>query len=1063
MTQDNSRISLPITLLLAAIWTTPLPAAEDWQNEKVFRINKEPARATFLPYQDPQSALGQDPAKSPWYQSLNGTWKFHYAGAPHLAVKEFQSPDLDDSDWDDIEVPSNWQLKGYGIPLYTNLIYPFRADPPFVMGTPPSNFTNFPEDQRNPVGTYRRAFDIPAAWQGRQVFLTFNGAGSALYLWINGRQVGYSQDSRTPAEFNITPYIKPGANFAAVRVYQNSDGSYLEDQDTWRLSGLFRDVYLWSSAPVDLADFEVKADLDRLSYQIGSFSVTAWIANRLDSAKQVTLTAELIGPDGRSLGRPETQAVIQPGSAQSVALEIRQIADIKAWSAETPTLYKLLLTLKDENQSRIADYSANVGFRSSEIKEGRFLVNGQPVLIKGVNRHENNPLTGYTITPRQMEAEIKLMKQLNINAVRTSHYPPDAHFLDLCDRYGLYVWDEANIESHGMMYTRKCLAKNTDWGPAHLDRISNMVQRDKNHPSVVVWSMGNEAGDGVNFENAAAWIHARDASRPVHYEIARDDLTPRPHVDMLSSMYLEPHRFEAYSQSQAKLPPSLRKPLILCEYSFARGNSNGSLGDYWKAFDANPAAQGGFIWDWADKALLKTETINGKPFSYYAFGGDFGDVPNDGGHLICGILLPDLQITPKALEACKAYQDIAVESSQVNQEGIDLSIRNRFFFTDLQGLDVDWTLTRNGLPDKNGSAVMGPVPPRQAGPLHIPLSSQGADKNAEYHLLLKWKLAADASWAPKGHVLAWQQLALNQNNSWGVSAVNTSGTPAVEDDPAGPAIRVTANGTTYEFNRKNGHLSRIAQNGTELLTSPMHLEFWRAPVNNDRGMGANRKLSVWKTAGRNTAVTDTRIEKLPQAVKVTMNLSIPAGQSEATLTYTVLNSGQLDTDVNFRPDKEMPMLMRVGMSCQIPGRCDTWQWYGRGPHENYWDRKESSWIAVHEGKVRDLFFNYVEVEEGGNRTDIRWASFTGADRRGLRIEALGENLLEISAYPWTIQQLETAKHPHELPAPGDLTVNIDLHQMGIGGINGWGGHPLEQYKLHAGKEYSYRFLLTPQP
>jgi beta-galactosidase len=1061
MPSANNKIRLFTALLCTSLFSVSLPAAEDWQNEKVFRIGKEPARSTFLPYEDSHTANSGNPAESPWYLSLNGTWKFHYVGAPRLALEGFQLPEFDDSAFDEIEVPSNWQLKGYGIPLYTNLVYPFCVDPPFVMGTPPSGYTNYPEDRRNPVGSYRRIFEVPGTWQGRQVFLTFNGAGSALYLWINGRKVGYSQDNRTPAEFNITPYLKPGANLAAVRVFQNSDGSYLEDQDTWRLSGIFRDVYLWSSAPVDVADFEVRAGLDRVSYTTGDFNLTAWIVNRLETARQVTLTAELTDPEGRIVGRPETQAVIPAASRQSVALAIREIPDVMAWSAEIPSLYKLLLTIKDENQKLIACYSASVGFRTIEIKDGQFLVNGRPVCIKGVNRHEHNPRTGYCISPAQMEAEIKLMKQLNINAVRTSHYPPDTRFLDLCDRYGLYVWDEANIESHGMGYGEKSLAKDPDWGPAHLDRIINMVERDKNHPCVVVWSMGNEAGDGINFENAAAWIHARDTSRPVHYEIAREDMVSRRHVDMFSSMYLEPHRFEEYCTAQAKLPANLRKPLILCEYSFARGNSNGSLGDYWNAFDANPSAQGGFIWDWADKALVKTEIVDGKPFSYYAFGGDFGDVPNDGGHLICGILLPDLQMTPKALEVCKVYQDITVESSAVNDKEITLTVRNKRFFTDLKGLEVDWQLTRNGQPFEKGSTVMGAVPPRQAGSLCIPLGLQIADKNAEYHLMLKWKLGADTSWAAKGHIIAWQQLTLNQHKTWGVRAVNSSGTPAIEDNPDSAAIRVTANGTTYEFSRNNGHLTGITHNAKTLLSAPMHLEFWRAPVNNDRGMGADRKLAVWKTAGLNTTVKNSRVEKLPQAVKVTMDLAVPAGSSEATLTYTVLNSGQLDTAVSFRPDKAMPMLMRVGMSCRIPGQYDTWQWYGRGPHENYWDRKESAWIGVHEGKVEDLFFRYVEVEEGGNRTDIRWATFTGHDDEGLHIEALGESLLEISAYPWTIEQLETARHPHELPAPGDLTVNIDLHQMGIGGINGWGGHPLEQYKLYAQREYSYRFLLTP--
>jgi beta-galactosidase len=578
--------------------STVFGQSEDWQNPAVFRINKEQPRATSMPFPAKEEAMTKLRLESPWCKLLNGNWKFHHVGHPKLKPAGFEAPSFDDTAWKEIPVPSNWQMQGYGIPVYTNIVYPFAKKPPLVMLEPPGWFTNHPEENRNQVGSYRHRFTLPEDWKGRRTFIVFGGVDSAFYLWINGKKVGYSQDSRTPAEFDITQHLQDGENLLAAEVYQNSDGSYLEDQDMFRMSGIFRDVYLWSAAALDLRDFEIKAGLAD-DYQTGTFQLETNIANRSEQASDAKISVTLTSPDGKSFVSPVVSAAVPAKGENASSIRIDGIGKVMPWSAEKPDLYRYHIVLSDGAGKEIANYAGKTGFRRNEIKDGQFLHNGKPVLIKGVNRHDHNPVTGHYVTRENIRADLLQMKRANINAVRTSHYPNDPALLELCDELGFYVIDEANIESHGMDYGAESLAKDPAWFEAHLDRIRNMVERDKNHPCVVMWSMGNEAGDGVNFVKCSEWLRKRDPSRPVHYEQAKREA----HVDLYSPMYATIDECRAYCRDEEKKPLSEQRPLIQCEYNHAMGNSTGNLADYWRLYRSERLLQGGFIWDFKDQAL----------------------------------------------------------------------------------------------------------------------------------------------------------------------------------------------------------------------------------------------------------------------------------------------------------------------------------------------------------------------------------------------------------------------------------------------------------------------------
>lgn len=1045
--------------------------APDWENQAVFRINKEEPRATKMPFPDARSALAKERMASPWCLPLNGTWKFHWVPAPDQRPLGFEKTDFDDSAWGTIPVPANVELHGHGTPIYTNVIYPFVNDQPRVTGEPPRDWTMFKE--RNPVSSYRRTFTLPRSWQDRQTFVVFNGVASAFYLYVNGQRVGYSQDSRTPAEFNLTPYLRAGENLLAVEVYRHSDGSYLEDQDFWRLSGIFRDVYLWSSAPLDLRDFEIKPSLAD-DYRTGTLQLRTWTRNYTSRPSAFTIEASLRDPKGSIVRRFDLNGAA-PASGEELSTTFLTDLTIQPWSAERPTRYQLLLSLKDASGRAVAHYATKIGFLRSEIKNGNLLVNGQPILIKGVNRHDHHHLTGQYIPEAEMRAELDAMKRLNINTIRTSHYPNDPRFLELVDEYGFYVIKEANVESHGLMYGPHTLAKNLAWADAHLDRVRNMVETFKNHPSIILWSLGNEAGNGENFVTCAQWVKQRDPSRPVHYEGAGQD----DYVDLFSPMYYGIGGLVPWAREQEKKPLAQQRPLIQCEYNHTMGNSSGGLAEYWKLFRQERLLQGGCIWDWRDQSLLVTRPAPAGQKSavaaydparyrapdgslrFFAYGGDFGDKPNDNNFCCNGIVHGDLTPNPHAVEVFHQYRNLLVTPLDLKSARPRVSVLNEHFFLTLAAQPYRWTLLKDGVALRTGRAKLPALAPQQTAEIELALPSIKPEPGREYHLTLEFLQGVDRPWARADHVVAREQFALE----W-----STDTTPrAHASDLARPVVSSAAattrvTGSTFEavFDDATGRLTAYTVRGRELLAAPLALNLWRAPTDNDRGNRGFRALEVWQHAGRDATVTVMRRTEEGSAVVLTYDLAVPVGQTTARLTYTLHGDGVIGVAFELKPAGErLPALPRVGLSCALRPDYAGWTWFGRGPEENYRDRKTGYTIGRWSLPVEKAWFPYVEPQETGNRTDIRWSTFTTPRGQGLRIRATDGQLLEMAAYPFLQSDLHGPTHPTAIPLRDLVTVQISHAQMGVGGENSWGAWPLRQYQLPANRDYRYAFELVP--
>jgi beta-galactosidase len=1006
----------------------------DWENPKVFGINKEPSHTTLMVFPDRNSALNNSRTQSPFYQSLNGVWKFNWVKKPADRPVEFFSSDFDASHWDEIKVPSNWQMEGYGIPIYLNSPYPFEKNPPYI------------QHEYNPVGSYRTEFEIPEGWDGRQVFIHFDGVESAFYVWVNGKKVGYSQDSRTPAEFNITSFLKSGKNILAAEVYRWSDGSYLECQDFWRLSGIFRDVCLFSTPCLHIRDFEVVTDLDDL-YRDAVLSVTAKVKNYAPTSDGVQAEFVLLDDEGQSIGRDpffkQSFPSISSGEEKSISTALKVKSPAK-WSAESPSLYTLLLVLKDSQGEVLEVESCRFGFREVERKDGQILINGVPVLFKGVNRHEHHPVTGHYVSEESMIEDIVLMKRFNLNAVRTSHYPDTPLWYELCDKYGLYLIDEANIESHGMGYRPDVtLGNNPDWKEAHLDRIIRMVERDKNHPSVVIWSMGNEAGDGINFEACADWIHRRDAQRPVHYERA----LMKSHVDIFSPMYAPIESLVRYaSQPQAR-------PLILCEYAHAMGNSVGNLQDYWDVIERERQLQGGFIWDWVDQAISRT-TSDGRAF--FAYGGDFGDNFNDGNFLCNGLVQPDRRPNPHYFEVKKVYQYVSAEP--VDPLNGIVRIHNKYDFISLDFLDISWTLTADGKTIQKGVLPRMDLDPKATQEITIPFSKPAPAPGVEYAVNIDFSLAEDHLWAERGFRVAWDQIEI-PFESPPLPKADFAVMPGLKMLESENSYSIS--GQTFRINigKDSGAIDSFEFQGNELISRSLIPNFWRAPTDNDEGNRMPERLSVWQTAGSDRIVANLDVQQThPSKIQIKAEFLLPAGKSELSTLYTVYGSGDVIVENSFKPGMELPELPRFGMQMRIPDNYSTITWYGRGPHESYSDRKTGAAVGLYSGSVEDQIHPYIRPQEVGNKTDVRWATIT--DDKGAGILVVGSPLLNVSAWPFTLQDLEQAEHTFELNRRNFLTFNIDYKQMGVGGDNSWGARPHPEYLLPA-QEYSYKFRISP--
>jgi len=1026
-----------VLILLSSAHLKGQAGMNDWENPKMFGQNREPAHCTLIPYEDHKQALRDKPARSPYYLSLNGIWKFHWVRKPTDRPNDFFKPGVDIRWWKNIPVPSNIELQGYDIPIYINAGYPFPTNPPRI------------SHDYNPVGSYRRDFEIPSLWQDRQVFIHFAGVKSAFYLWINGQKVGYSQGSMTPAEFNITPYIKPGKNIVAVEVYRWSDGSYLEDQDMWRFSGIYREVFLFATPSIHIRDFWVRCDLDH-QYKNAELRVTPIIRNYRDQPSEpCKIDVTLYDRDGRIVeAKPSMKQDIEPidPKTEKIVSLTAQVSNPYKWTAETPYLYTAVLTLRDQQNRILEVVHCWFGFRDVEIKEGQLLVNGVPITIKGVNRHEHDPDFGRAIPFSRMLKDIKILKQNNINAVRSSHYPDHPLWLDLCDRFGIYLIDEANIESHGMGYQPdRTLGNNPEWKEAHLDRAIRMVERDQNHPSVIIWSMGNEAGDGVNFEAISAWIHQRDSTRPVHYERAET----HPHVDIVSPMYAPIERIVEYAQQHQT------RPLILCEYAHAMGNSVGNLKEYWDAIETYKHLQGGFIWDFVDQGLRR-KTTDGQEF--WAYGGDYGDIPNDGNFCCNGIVQPDRKPNPSLYEVKKVYQYVKIQPLDLLHG--TFQVMNKYDFINLDFLDISWELTENGLSLQKGQLDRLSTAPGKIGIITVPFKTPKLNPDSEYFLTVSFSLAHRTSWAEKGHVLAWEQFQLPFNVP-ALPYVDLEKLPELQFKETEQTVIVTGEGFTVTVGKASGLMEAWEVNGHPLIRAPLSPNFWRVPTDNDIGNKMPLRQGIWRNAGKERTKAKVIVTRLkPQVVRLTALCFLLAGKSQFEMSYTIYGNGDIIIETKLIPHPVLPDLPRLGMQVELSSETNMVTWFGRGPHETYWDRCTGAAVGRYQVPVEEQIHRYIRPQENGNKTDVRWVALTGKDGNGLL--AVGMPLLYVSAWPYRMSDLEKGKHIHEPQNRGIITLNLDYKQMGVGGDNSWGALPHPEYRLPP-KEYSYRFRLTPIP
>jgi beta-galactosidase len=1028
-----------VLFFVLLFWGDTIGQPRDWENPAVVGRNRELPHATLMPYLSWEKAVRAERFASSCYLSLNGIWKFKWSKNPAERPKDFFRPDFDATRWADIRVPGNWQLQGYGKPYYLNHPYVFEKNPPYI------------QKHYNPVGSYRREFQIPDFWEGRQVFLHFDGVESAFYVWINGHRVGYSQGSRTPAEFNITRYLQPGKNLLAVEVYRWSDGSYLECQDFWRLSGIFRNVYLFSTPSVHIRDFELSCDLDD-DYRDARFAVTAWVHNYADTAVwKPAVEVHLLDQEGNPVGPSpffrEVSRYIAPGG-ESVLFMKGTVENPKKWSAEKPNLYTVVLVLKDQ-EDRVLEYlSSRFGFREVEVRNRQLLVNGQPVLLKGVNRHEHDPDTGHYVTEESMRKDIILMKQHNINAVRTSHYPDDPRWYELCDEYGLYLIDEANIESHGMGYRPDVtLANRPEWKEAHLDRIVRMVERDKNHPSVIIWSLGNEAGDGTNFEQASLWLHRRDPSRPVHYERA----LLRPHVDLFSPMYPSPEWIEKYALRNPE------KPLIMCEYAHAMGNSVGNLQDYWNIIEKYDVLQGGFIWDWVDQGIRKT-TPEGRQF--WAYGGDFGEEKSDRNFCINGLVYPDRRISPKLLEVKKVYQNVGFEAVDLTEGRV--RVRNKFFFTNLEDFYLRWAVLEDGKIIQEGTLDSISVEPQGEDEIRIPFQKPPVKPGAEYFLNLSFHLREKTLWAEEGHEIARAQFKLPYGQQPEPVAWWTF--PPVKVKETADSLSVSGLNFSLKWHKATGILVSFRYQGREYLWQGPVPNFWRAPTDNDLGNRMPKRCAVWKEASYQRKVMEFRADRVQKGVvRVAVRYRLEAVGSDHTVEYTVLGSGDVLVRNRIKiGKKDLPEMMRFGMRMQLVPGLEKLIFYGRGPHENYWDRNTGAFVGFYQSTVTEQFEPYISPQENGYKTDVRWLALIADDGSGILFQGLP--LLCFSALHYTMedlsQEIRGSKHPTDLTYRPFVELMVDYRQTGVGGNDSWGARPLARYTLWP-DDYVYEFRMRP--
>ena len=1067
--------------LIAALQLGGASVAADtkpyWQDLAVTSVNTEPARSSFMTFGSRENALTGDYNRSEYYQLLNGTWKFFYAKRAAEVPAGITDANVDISKWNDIKVPGNWELQGYGDAIYTNHAYDFWPKNP----QPPM----LPDE--NPVGVYSRTFTIPAEWAGRDIYLNLAGAKSGVYVYINGKEVGYSTDSKTDARYRINDYLKNGENRLALKIYRYSVGSFLECQDFWRISGIERDVYLFAQPKVKIDDYQVVSTLDD-AYTTGVFRLGVDVANNGAADKNVTVTYELIDAQGTLVKSGNADVVAKHNAKSHVSFEA-QLPAVKTWSSEAPNLYKLVMSIKQDG--KVEEFvPQNVGFRRIEIKtldekspSGRpvtaLLINGKPIKFKGVNIHEHNPATGHYVTEELMRKDFELMKLNNINAVRTCHYPQDRRFYELCDEYGIYVYDEANIESHAMYYNlNTTLGNNPKWLNQHAYRTMNMFYRDKNHPCVTIWSLGNEAGNGYNFYQT--YIMMKDAekdymNRPVCYERAEMEWN----TDMIVPQYPGASWFHSMGEKGSD------RPVCPSEYAHAMGNSTGSLWDQWKEIYAYTNLQGGFIWDWVDQGF---DAVDKNGVHYFTYGGDYGvNRPSDANFLCNGIVNPDRDPHPAMAEVKYAYSNIAFEA--VDAQKGEFKVVNRFYFTSLDGYRIDWQLLADGKVVSKGSKVMN-IAPQSSEVLAIPMKKLAAGK--EYLINFSAATLHGTELVPVGHEVAHDQFVVQSADS---KAALAAGGPKLAVDNQNGVITVKSSKVTFAFDTAKGIATSYKVNGVEYFSDGFGIQpnFWRGPTDNDYGNGMPDRLQIWKEASSNFKCTaNTRVDGAN--VLVAVSYLLPTGNAYV-VNYTIAPNGMMAVDAHFAAvtygeamKKNVP---RIGVRFRMPVDMNKVQYYGRGPEENYADRNNGTLVGIYKSTADAMKYDYVRPQECGHHTDVRWLTVASAKGKGLTI--IGDGTFEFNALRNSVEdydcenntnrprqwsnfskeeiashndaaqknRMRRQTHINDIAPRNYVEVCIDGKHAGVGGYDSWGARPEQKYLIPANENHALSFVIKP--
>ena len=1047
-------------LLLSATLPCFAQIPPEIQDANIIGINKLPPRTAIWPAPSAQDAQNTNYEHSVWVKSLNGKWDFFWSPDPQSRPVNFYKPEFNRNDWKKIKVPSIIERQGYGTPLYVNSTYPFKVNPPFIMDEPNHKYTTF--KQRNPVGSFCRTFLLPEEWgNDKEIILHLAGAGPAAFIWINGEKVGYTQDPRLPAEFSINKYLKKGENLLAIEVYKYCDGSYLEDQDFWRLSGIFRDVFIRAVPKISLWDIYAQPELDLSSHKgkINLHYTPANFTEKRDSDYKINIS--VFSPLGKKLVNKNFKIKdFAPGFGKESKLPAIELDTVQLWYDESPIQYKVLVELSKKGKT-IEAYKLPVAFRKIEVDGNKILLNGKKFKIRGVNRHEFSPDQGWVISKEEMIKDLELMKRGNVNFIRNAHYPNDPRWYELCDQYGIMIMDEPNIESHGLSYLRKVLpADLPEWSKACIDRMQRMVIRDRQYPCVTMWSLGNEAGYGNAFVEMRKITHRYDPElRLIQYadmnRVADIDSQTYPTADWLrqhlkGKAVRKGERGESTSIEQHGKYPS-GKPFLLSEYAHAQGNSLGDLIDYWELIYKHDMLIGGFIWDWVDQALWKDPS---NPSAGYLYGGDFGDFPNDKNGCIDGLISADRIPHPHYYEMQKVYQPVAFRL--IDNQPLTIDVTNRLLTTDLNKYDFKYQIQENGKITSEGILPEISVSPCSSRKITLPDHIR-YDLKKESFLKISMQLREPEIWAKEGFTVAWEQFKLNDIKPSITLAMPKASNPAIlyESDTL-----YTIKGDFFEvkFNRKNGMLSSYSINNKELIKVPVRFNFRRALTDNDRGWKVGEKMKIWQDAGLCYTVQQFQIISSDKDKTVIKGeYTFTDSKATATIEHSIFANGTIEIDYNISIPQDLPNIPRIGLQFEIEKELQNIDWYGRGPHENYIDRESGAAIGIYQTTLNQWTTPYVRPQENSNRGGIRWLRFSQGTHQ-LQFSAVGEPFCA-SAWPYTISTLEQTTHDFELKMHNNIIVDIDCNQMGVGGDCSWGLPVLQKYQIKPGK-YQYKFIIS---